>query len=123
MADRGWRGGLAGACVVAALASGGLALAGSLGPQAGFLAALIANLLLDGSVSLAFILTTTQTVLVTPRAARGRVTALTQIYSALVRGLSLVAAGALSACGSALLAFIFLAACFAGAALLALRHT
>jgi len=123
VADRGWRGGLAGACAVATLASGGLALAGPLGPQAGFLAALIANLLLDGAVSLAFILTTTQTVLVTPRAARGRVNAVTQIYSALVRGLSLVAAGALSARGSALPAFIFLAACFAGAALLALRRT
>jgi MFS family permease len=119
VSDRGWRRGLAGACALAALASGWLALAGTLGPQAGFLAALIGNLLLDGAVSLAFILTTTQSTLVTPRAARGRVNAVTQIYSALVRGLSLVAAGALSARGSALPAFILLVACFAGAALVA----
>jgi len=117
--DRGWRGGLAGACALAALASGGLALAGTLGPRAGFLAALFGNLLLDGAVALAFILTTTKSTLVTPRAARGRVNAVTQIYSALVRGLSLVAAGALSARGSALPAFILLVACFAGAALVA----
>ncbi len=117
--DHGWRRGLALACAVAATACCGLAVAGLLGPRVGFIGALVANLLLDGAVALGFILTGTQSALITPRAVRGRVNAAGQFYAALVRGLGLVAAGALSAQGSAAPAFLFLAVCFVGAGLLA----
>lgn len=114
-----WRADLALAGAVAAGGSLGLALAGSLGPHMGFAVALLANLLLDGAVSLGFILVGTQRMLITPRSARGRVNAANQLSSALARGLGLVAVGVLASRGSASPAFLALAASLVAAALLA----
>jgi fucose permease len=115
---QGWRNGLAWALSVAAFASAGLALASSLGATWGFFAALLANFILDGAVSLSFILTGTANALVTPRELRGRVNAAGTIYSSLMRGLSVLAVGVLSINGNPLPMFILLTICFIGAALI-----
>ena len=81
-----------------------------------------ANLVLDGAVSLSFILITTANALVTPRELRGRVNAATTTYSSLVRGLAVLGAGVLAANGNPLPAFILLTSCFIGAALIAARR-
>jgi len=115
---RGWRSGLAWALSVAAFASAGLALSGSLGATWGFIAALIANFVLDAAVSLSFILTGTANALVTPRELRGRVNAASTLYSSLVRGLSVLTVGVLAVNGNPLPMFILLTICFISAALI-----
>lgn len=108
---RGWRRGLAGALVVAALGALGLALAGLLAPAPGFVLAFAANLTLDGAVALGFVLTGTANTLVTPPELRGRVNAASTIYSSAVRGVAALGAGALAASGNPLPAFLTLAGC------------
>lgn len=62
----------------------------------GFLLAFAANLLLDGSVALSFIMTGTATTLLTPRDIRGRVGAVCQIYSSFVRAIGMLVLGAIA---------------------------
>jgi len=82
--EHGWRRSLAWTLSVAALACLGLAAAGLLRATLGFVVALISNLMLDGAVSLSFILTSTANALVTPHELRGRVNAASTMYSSLV---------------------------------------
>jgi hypothetical protein len=117
----GWRRGLAAALGVAALGALGLAWAGLLAPAAGFPVAALASLVLDGAIALGFILSGTAGTLLTPRALRGRVNAAGTIYSSALRGLAAVGGGALAGAGDPLPAFLLLAACCAGAALVAAR--
>lgn len=113
----GWQRSLAVAFLVAAVGALGFILAVLLGsPVSGFVIALLANLVLDGAVSLSFIITGTTGTLLTPRELRGRVNAVGTMYASAVRGLSLVAVGALTASGSPLFAFLLLAGCFLCAA-------
>ena len=113
----GWQRSLALAFLVAVVGMLGLALALLLGsPVSGFVIALLANLVLDGAVSLSFIITGTTSTLLTPRELRGQVNAVGTMYTSAVRGLSLVAVGALTASGSPLFAFLLLAGCFLCAA-------
>lgn len=116
-----WQRGLAAALLLAATASAILAGAGHLGPKFGFTAAVFANLLLDGAVSLAYILVPTATALITPRELRGRVNAASQMYSSAVRGASLLLLGSLAGAIGVSLPFLLLAAAFllAAAAVLA----
>ncbi len=117
----GWQRGLASALGVAALGSAGLAWASVLDPARGFIVALASNLVLDGAVALGFVLSGTASTLVTPRDLRGRVGAAGAIYEALVRGGGAVGLGALAATGATLPAFVVLACCCAGAALVTVR--
>jgi MFS family permease len=121
--ERGWRRSLAWTLSVAALACLGLAGAGALGATLGFVVALISNLILDGAVSLSFILTSTANALVTPHELRGRVNAASTMYSSLVRGLAVVVAGLLAAGGDPLPMFLLLTCGFVAAALLAIRRS
>lgn len=120
--DWGWRCGLAltfGACVAGLLA---LAAACEMSPGWGFIVALVADALTDGSLSLAFVLVGTATTLVTPPGLRGRVNAAGSIFSSAIRAFSVVGAGALSVGGNPLPAFVALAGCSLAAALAAARH-
>lgn len=114
----GWQRSLALAFLVAAVGALGFVLAVWLDEPtvSGFVIALLANLVLDGAVSLSFIITGTTSTLLTPRELRGRVNAVGTMYSSAVRGLSLVAVGALTASGSPLFAFLLMAGCFLCAA-------
>lgn len=113
----GWRRSLMLAFLVAATGALGFVLALFLGsPMAGFVTALLVNLLLDGAVSLSFIMTGTTSTLLTPRELRGRVNAVSTMYASAVRGLGLVAIGALTSSGSPLLAFLLIAGSFLCAA-------
>lgn len=114
----GWQRSLAVAFLVAAIGALGFALAVVLDEPtvSGFVIALLANLVLDGAVSLSFIITGTTSTLLTPRELRGRVNAVGTMYTSAVRGLSLVAVGALTASDSPLFAFLLLAGCFLCAA-------
>jgi hypothetical protein len=104
-----WSRVLAAAFAGATLGLGGLALAGFLHGSVAFALSFAANLLLDGSVALAFIIAGTVSVQITPREVRGRVFALNNLYSAAVRGGSLVLAGALAATGNPFPAFVAIA--------------
>jgi MFS family permease len=120
--DRGWQRGLVGMFCIAALACAGLAWIGATGgPGAdlSFACAFACNLVLDGAVSAGFILVTTASTLITPRSVRGRVNAASSMYSALLRGLSVLAVGLLTIGDDPLPMFALLACCFLGAALLA----
>jgi hypothetical protein len=120
--DWGWQRGLAGMFCIAALACAGLAWIGATeGPGANlsFACAFACNLVLDGAVSAGFVLVTTTNTLITPRALRGRVNAASSMYSALLRGLSVLAVGLLTIGNDPLPMFVLLACCFLGAALLA----
>ncbi len=119
--DRGWQRGVAVALAIAALGSAGLAGASLLDRGPGFVVALVANAVLDGAVALGFVLATTASTLVTPRALRGRVNAASTIYASLVRGGAAVGLGALAGTGDPLPAFVVLAACCACAALVTSR--
>jgi len=119
--DRGWQRGVAVALAIAALGSAGLAGASLLDRGPGFVVALIANAVLDGAVALGFVLATTASTLVTPRALRGRVNAASTIYASLVRGAAAVGLGALAGMGDPLPAFVVLAACCACAAIVTSR--
>ncbi len=119
--DWGWQRGLASALGVAALGSLGLAWASVLDPERGFAVALMSNLVLDGAIALGFVLGGTASTLITPRDLRGRVGAAGAIYEALVRGGAAVGLGALAATGNPLPAFVVLACCCAGAALVTVR--
>jgi len=119
--DRGWQRGVAVALAIAALGSAGLAGASLLDRGPGFVVALVANAVLDGGVALGFVLATTASTLVTPRALRGRVNAASTIYASLVRGGAAVGLGALAGTGDPLPAFVVLAACCACAALVTSR--
>lgn len=110
---RAWPHALAATCAGAALGMAGLALACELHGGTAFAVALAANLLLDGCVALSFIITGTTSTLITPRAVRGRVNAISALYSAAVRGGGLVLAGLLAAGGNPLPAFAALGAAFA----------
>jgi hypothetical protein len=101
---------------VAALGMGLLSVATLLQNWAAFGVAFIANLILDGAVVVSFIITTTTNVQVTPRALRGRVNALSNLYSAVMRGGGLLLAGALAARGNPLPAFIGIGLAFVVAA-------
>lgn len=74
-----------------------------------------------GAVALGFVLTSTANTLVTPRDLRGRVIAAGAMYAAALRGVAANGGGALAATGSPLPAFLLLAGCCAGAALVAAR--
>ncbi len=119
--DHGWQRGVAVALAIAALGSAGLAGASLLDRGPGFVVALVANAVLDGAVALGFVLATTASTLVTPRALRGRVNAASTIYASLVRGGAAVGLGALAGTGDPLPAFVVLAACCACAALVTSR--
>jgi MFS family permease len=109
----GWQRSLVITFLVAGGGAIGFALVVLLGnPVSGFVVALLANLALDGAVSSSFIITGTTSTLLTPRELRGRVNAVSTMYSSAVRGLSLIAVGALTAAGSPLLAFLLLAGSF-----------
>ncbi|HLI90056.1 MAG TPA: MFS transporter, partial [Ktedonobacteraceae bacterium] len=113
--DRGWRRGLAGLFCIAALACIGLAwiaAAGTPGAGLSFAGAFACNLILDGAVSAGFILVATTNTLITPRALRGRVNAVSSMYSALLRGLSVLATGLLTIGNDPLPMFVLLACCF-----------
>ncbi len=110
---RAWPHALAATCAGAALGMAGLALACVLPGGSAFAVALAANLLLDGCVALSFIITGTTSTLITPRVVRGRVNAISALYSAAVRGGGLVLAGLLAAGGDPLPAFAALSAAFA----------
>ncbi len=116
--SQGWRKGLAWTLSVAALASAVLALSGTLSAESGFITALIANFVLDGAVSLSFILIGTANTLVTPHELRGRVNAATTIYTSLVRGLAVLAVGVIAINSNPLPMFILLTVCFICAALI-----
>jgi MFS family permease len=120
--EHGWRKSLGYTLTVAAFASAGLALASTLNAAWSFVVALSANLVLDGAVSLSFILTTTANALVTPRELRGRVNAATTIYSSLMRGFAVLAVGILTVNGNPLPMFILLTCSFVGAALIAVTR-
>jgi len=119
--DHGWQRGVAVALAIAALGSAGLDGASLLDRGPGFVVALVANAVLDGAVALGFVLATTASTLVTPRALRGRVNAASTIYASLVRGGAAVGLGALAGTGDPLPAFVVLAACCACAALVTSR--
>lgn len=114
-----WRRGLVFALAIAALGAGGLAEASFLGPHGGFVVALLSNLILDGAVSAAFILTTTANALSTPPPLRGRVNAAGTMYSSAVRMVGAISLGALASRGNPLPAFELLGAGFIAAALIA----
>jgi hypothetical protein len=120
--DRGWQRSLASTLTIAALACVGLAwiaAIGATGTGPSFVLAFACNLVLDGAVAASFIFVTTTNTLITPRALRGRVNAASSIYSALLRGLSVLAVGLLTIGDDPLPMFALLACCFLGAALLA----
>lgn len=116
---RGWRQSIMGALCLGTIASLGLAYAGQLPATAGFVLAMLSNLVLDGACSFGFILTTTENTLITPREVRGRVNAASNMYSSTIRGGSVLLMGIIVASGGTLIAFALLACCFTGAALLA----
>lgn len=118
-----WRQGLLGTMLVAAMGSAGLLLAALNRTGDGFLTALLANAVLDGAVSLSFILTMTRIGLITPDAVRGRVSGVGLTFSSLVRGLGLVLLGLLAASGSPAPAFALLTLAFAVAAIAAARSS
>ncbi len=86
--------------------------------QSAFALATLSNGVLDGAVSLSFVITGTQQTLITPSTVRGRVGAVSQMYSAAVRGLGLVLLGALAFGGNPGAAFALLALVFTAAAIL-----
>jgi MFS family permease len=117
MKRAGWRHSLVLTFLLAASGALGFVLAVVLGsPVIGFVLALLANLVLDGAVSLSFIVTGTTSTLLTPRELRGRMNAASTMYASAVRGLGLIVVGALTASGSPLFAFLLLAGCFLCAA-------
>ncbi|MBA3826943.1 MAG: MFS transporter [Ktedonobacterales bacterium] len=107
---------LAGIFAVAAVGMGLLCIATFLTGGAAFILAFVANLILDGAVSLSFIITGTTSVLVTPRAVRGRVNGVSNLYASVMRGGGLLVAGALAAMGNPLPAFAAIGLAFAVAA-------
>jgi MFS family permease len=111
--QRAWPHALAATFAGATLGMAGLALACELRGGIAFAVALAANLILDGCVALSFIITGTTSTLITPREVRGRVNATSTLYSAAVRGVGLLLAGALAANGNPLPAFAALGAAFA----------
>ncbi|MBA2681271.1 MAG: MFS transporter [Ktedonobacteraceae bacterium] len=115
---RGWRSGITASFLLGALAAVGLAYTGLLHTPGSFVLALISNLLLDGAVSFGFILTTTESVLATPREIRGRVNAASNMYASLIRGGSVLLVGIIAASGETALAFICIACCFIAGAVL-----
>lgn len=94
----------------------GLAGATLLRAGAGFALAFTANLVLDGSAALGFIIAGTTSMLITPPELRGRLNATSALYSACIRGLGLLATGALAATGNPLPAFLLLGGLFLVAA-------
>ena len=116
---RGWRSSITVAFLLGALAAIGLVCASLLPASGGFVLALVSNLLLDGVVSFSFILTMTESVLITPREIRGRVNAASNMYASLVRGISVLFVGIIAASGETAVAFTCIACCFIGGALLA----
>ncbi len=116
-----WPRALALAFTGATLGLGGLIGASFLRGGTAFAVAFAANLLLDGSVALAFIIAGTASAQITPREVRGRVFALANLYSAAVRGGSLLLAGALAARGDPVPAFVAIALGFVAALLAAWR--
>jgi len=119
--DWGWQRGLASALGVAAVGSVGLAWASVLDPGRGFAVALASSLVLDEAIALGFVLSSTASTLVTPRDLRERVGAVGAVYEALVCGGAAIGLGALAATGAPLSAFVVLACCCAGAALVTVR--
>jgi MFS family permease len=105
----------------AALGLTGLAIACYLTGAAAFVVAFAANTILDGSMALAFIISGTASTLITPRAVRGRVFALSNLYAALARGGSLILAGAFAVSGNPFGVFVAIAAGFGVAIVAALR--
>jgi hypothetical protein len=106
------------AYIVASIGIAGFILVIVLGPtQLSFGLALLANFILDGAVSLCFVITGTVGTLLTPQNFRGRVNGVWTIYSSVIRGLGLITVGVILATGSYIVAFLVLLLGYAGGAL------
>jgi|GEM_PF-3049730 len=107
----GWQKAIAVAMCIAGMGAFGLIIAVVVHQSlSSFIIAVGANLCLDGGVSLAFIITGTTSTILTPRPLRGRVFAAGTIYSASIRGLSLIAVAAIIANGNPVPAFVAISA-------------
>ncbi len=113
-----WRQASMATYICAAMGLLGLLCATFAPSRSAFALATLSNGVLDGAVSLSFVITGTQQTLITPTTVRGRVGAVSQMYSAAIRGCGLVLLGALAFGGNPAGAFALLALLFLTAAIL-----